>query len=445
MLNEYIKQVSVLGAAGKMGKGISLLLLQEMARTEAELYGHVGGGTFRLHLFDANDEGLIVLKQYLRIQLQRYAEKNINRLRGYFAADPNLTSNEEIITSFVQGGLDLVYLDSEIESSKNSSLIFEAVIEDIEVKTELFSKLNGIGHKDACFFTNTSSIPIHYLAHKSGLEYRLIGYHFYNPPEIQKLIEIIIPKESNSLLAKLAAELTQRLGKISVYSHDIAGFIGNGHFMREIDYACRKVQELEKEFGREQAIAIIDQVTREFLLRPMGIFQLVDYVGIDVCQKVMAIMGEFLQLPFSIELINKMILSGKKGGQNPDGSQKEGFFSYQHRHPIKIFDDKATTYVPIPGDQLDSLPSGHISWKRLNEINDKDEILKNYFSSLFSLSTFDAKIAQSYLWHSREIARNLVKEGVANNIEDVNTVLKNGFYHPYGIENAWIPEKVTQI
>ncbi|HEY4832848.1 MAG TPA: 3-hydroxyacyl-CoA dehydrogenase family protein [Waddliaceae bacterium] len=444
MLKESLKQVSVLGAAGKMGRGISLLLLQEMARTEAELTGNVGRGIFRLHLFDSNDEGLIVLKKYLLTQLHRYAKKNINRLREYFSSNSNLISNEDIIRTFVQRGLDIVYLDSEIASSKNSTMIFEAVIEDIQIKTELFSKLRAIGRKDAYYFTNTSSIPIHHLSKKSGLEHRLIGYHFYNPPEIQKLIEIIIPAKSNPTLESLALELTQRFGKIAVLSNDIAGFIGNGHFIREIDYACRKVQELEKKFSREQAITMLDNVTREFLLRPMGIFQLIDYVGIDVCQKVMSIMGEFLHLSFSRELVDTMINKEKKGGQNPDGSQRDGFFSYQQRKPAKIFDDKTHTYISIPNDSLGPLPSGHISWKKLNEINDKEEILRNHFSSLFSSSTFGAKIAQSYLWHSREIARNLIKNGVAKSVEDVNTVLMNGFYHPYGIENAWIPEKTTQ-
>src|ERR1700733_9680373 len=153
MLKESLKQVSVLGAAGKMGRGISLLLLQEMARTEAELTGNVGRGIFRLHLFDSNDEGLIVLKKYLLTQLHRYAKKNINRLREYFSSNSNLISNEDIIRTFVQRGLDIVYLDSEIASSKNSTMIFEAVIEDIQIKTELFSKLRAIGRKDAYYFT----------------------------------------------------------------------------------------------------------------------------------------------------------------------------------------------------------------------------------------------------------------------------------------------------
>lgn len=444
MFQEYFKQISILGAAGKMGKGISLLLLQEMARLEAEVTANVGIGSFRLHLFDVNEKGLLVLKKYLESQLTRFAEKNINYLRQYFSSKINLVSNEEIITKFVQGALNIVYLDSEIASSKNSTLIFEAVIEDVEIKAELFTKLRTIGRSDAFYFTNTSSIPIHHLSKKSGLEQRLIGYHFYNPPEIQKLIEIIIPPQCDSHLKNLATELTQKLKKTAVYSKDIAGFIGNGHFIREIDYACRKVQELEKEFSRVQAIAILDHITREFLLRPMGIFQLVDYVGIDVCQKVISIMREFLKISFSTELIDRMIFSGKNGGQNSDGSQKEGFFSYHQRNPVKIFDNKTRTYIPIPNDHLDIPPSGYIPWKKLNAINDKDEILKDYFSTLFSSSAFGSKIAQSYLWHSREIARNLVRDGVARNIEDVNTVLKHGFYHPYGIENVWIPEKVTQ-
>jgi 3-hydroxyacyl-CoA dehydrogenase len=440
MLNEFLTQVSVLGAAGKMGKGISLLLLQEMARIEAEMTGNVGNGTFCLHLFDTNSQRLIELKKYLRYQLQRYGEKNINLFREYFSSNSNLISNEDIITTFVQGALDIVYLNSEIEGCKNSALIFEAVIEEIQTKTKLFTQLKARGRQDAYYFTNTSSIPIHHLSEKSGLENRLIGYHFYNPPEIQKLMEIIIPKQSSPILESLASELTQRLQKIPVYSKDIAGFIGNGHFIREIDYACHTVQKLEKEFTREQAIVMLDYVTREFLLRPMGIFQLIDYVGIDVCQRVISIMESFLHLSFSAELLDMMISRGKIGGQNPDGSQKEGFFLYQQKRPSKIFDTKALSYIPISNDQLDPLPTGHISWKKFHEVDNKEENLKNYFSSLFSSSTRGALIAQEYLCHSWEIGINLVKDGVASSIEDVNTVLINGFYHLYGINNTLIPK-----
>ena len=64
-----------------------------------------------------------------------------------------------------------------------------------------------------------------------------------------------------------------------VPSNDVAGFIGNGHFMRDILYATREVEKLQKEFGFVEAIYAMNRISQDYLIRPMGIFQLIDYVG----------------------------------------------------------------------------------------------------------------------------------------------------------------------
>jgi len=76
-IDDALKEISVIGASGKMGKGIAALLLQEVARSEAEKYGCVGTNQYRVHLIDARDASFPVLKSYLEAQLLKYAEKNI--------------------------------------------------------------------------------------------------------------------------------------------------------------------------------------------------------------------------------------------------------------------------------------------------------------------------------------------------------------------------------
>ncbi|NGX42137.1 MAG: putative 3-hydroxybutyryl-CoA dehydrogenase [Chlamydiae bacterium] len=441
MLDESLKRVSVLGAAGKMGSGISLLLLQEMARREAMYTGGVGNGEYSLVLIDANKAALGSLRRYLRSQVRRFAEKNINPLREFYAENRVLISNEEIIDAFVEGAIDMVRFETEVEQAKESLLIFEAILEDVEVKTEVFAKINSVGRDDAYYFTNTSSIPIGVLSKKSGLGGRLIGYHFFNPPPVQRLLEIIPAEETNKQLIEDATLLAEIFRKVVVTSKDVAGFIGNGHFIREIDYAFRKVRELEKEYSRPEAILMIDRVTRDFLLRPMGVFQLIDYVGIDVCQEVINIMTHYLGVSFERSLIDQMVHERVLGGQNPDGSQKEGFFQYEKRKPVKIYSEGA--YTDFPKIALDDLPKGHIPWKQLHKMKDREVVLRNYFHDLFAMDTLGAQLAQGHLYESREIARNLVKEGVAETVEEVNLVLRNGFYHLYGADNPWIPEKTS--
>lgn len=439
-MNDTLKSVSVIGAGGKMGRGISLLLLQEMTRLEAELSAKVGTGEYRLTLIDVNDQALHPLKQYLRSQIRRYAERNINAIRNYFADNPTLVSNEEIIDFFVRGALDNIRLETDIDKAKDSQLIFEAAIEDIDAKIQIFSNLSAIGRQDAYYFTNTSSIPIGFLDEKGKLNGRLIGFHFYNPPAVQKLLEIIPSSNGKKELTELAHKLAKRLKKVSVESKDVAGFIGNGHFLREIAFACEKVNELARDRTREEAIYLVNHVTHNFLIRPMGIFQLIDYVGIDVCHKVSEIMSEFLKSPLQNPIIQEMVEQWKFGGQYPDGSQKEGFFKYQDHMPTDIYCLKDQTYMK-PTWEFGALPEGHMPWKKLQRVSTREAILENYFNNLFQQNTFEAQLAKEFLLKSHKIAQNLVKDGVAQNFEDVNTVLRSGFYHLYGAEIVY--EKTT--
>jgi 3-hydroxyacyl-CoA dehydrogenase len=439
MLDDALKRVAILGAAGKMGSGISLLLLQEMACKEAEKFGAIGTGHFTLILIDSNEKGLKDLSHYLKEQLRRYAEQSINTIRSYFANNPQLISNEEIIDAFVDGAMDVVLLETETKEAKNAALIFEAIIENADVKAKVFSEIDAASSKKPFYLTNTSSIPISSLCQKSGIKERIIGFHFYNPPPVQRLLEIIPAENTAPELLKIAKEIASRLGKVVVVSSDTAGFIGNGHFIREIDFACKKVKELESQHSHIEAIWIVNRLTQEFLIRPMGIFQLLDYVGLDVAQKIFTIMSTYLKTQFSKDLIEKFISEGIVGGQHPDGSQKNGIFQYEGSRIVKIWDGKK--YVDLPKDHLGNPPEGFVPWRNLHKDKNKNRVLESYFKKLFSSNAPGAILAQEFLLNSCDIARQLVAAGVAKSVEDVNTVLINGFYHLYGADNAWIPEE----
>jgi len=115
-----------------------------------------------------------------------------------------------------------------------------------------------------------------------------------------------------------------------VPSRDVAGFIGNGHFMRDMLHGMAEVERLGREMPFPQAVYCVNRVSQDFLVRPMAIFQLSDYVGLDVCQCILKVMdprlpGEGLKSP----LLERMLSLGVKGGQDHDGSQKDGLLSYE--------------------------------------------------------------------------------------------------------------------
>ncbi len=453
MLDDYLARCAVLGAGGKMGSGIALLILREMARSEAERSGKIAGEG-RLILIDKNEQALTALRTYLKDQLTRYAEKNIISLRSYFREREELIENREMIEEFTGGALSLIRLDTEIEKSAGARLIFEAILENVDLKAGVYSGLKDLCGPDTYFLTNTSSIPIAVLNDRAGLGGRIIGFHFYNPPAVQKLVEVIASPATDQKLVELAGELGKRLQKTLIPSNDVAGFIGNGHFMRDILFGIGLVSKLEEEAGSYQAVYLVNKICQDFMVRPMGIFQLTDYVGLDICRMIMKIMSTYIEgETLHSDLIDSMLEAGAAGGRYPDGSQKDGFFKYIKGRPGGVYSLKKTRYIMMEeGDwvkeseaRLGDLPQGHFPWKALMKDPLKDEKLKAYFSNLFAAGTpgagtpesgtLGAGLARRYLLESRRIAEKLVRDRIANKIEDVNAVLKNGFYHLYGPKN----------
>lgn len=346
MLDNYLKNVAIIGAAGKMGSGIALLLSQEMGRINAEDNGKASGS--HLYLIDTNEEALQGLYVYLKAQLAKFAEKNTIALREYYAERSDLVENGEIINAFTEEALLNVRLDTDLEKVKDSKLVFEAIIEDIDIKKVVYSKLNKICSDDTYFLTNTSSVPISILNDNSNLGNRIIGYHFYNPPAIQKLVEVITTQMTDKKLIDLSYELGTRLRKKLVPANDKAGFIGNGHFIWDGLFGLDLVSELGDEIEDYQAIYVINKITQEFMVRPMGIFQLIDYVGIDVYKRIMMIMRQYLNNDtIQNGIIDALLSKGVKGGQNADGSQKDGIIKYEMNKPVGFYSLKKGKYYML--------------------------------------------------------------------------------------------------
>jgi len=431
MLNEALQNVTVIGASGKMGSGIALLLLQEMTRLDLEQGFKEVASQKQLNLVDRNQEALDGLKAYLSKQLTRYAEKVLK-------ADAALTD------LFEQKGLTIANFTLELESAKNSKMVFEAIFERLDIKTKLLLDLKEICSEETNFFSNTSSIPISVVEKEAGVEGRLIGFHFYNPPAVQKLVELISSDSTPQALQDMSMELGQRLRKVMVPSNDIAGFIGNGHFIRDGLYAISQIEELSKKVEPNEALYQINRITQDFMVRPMGIFQLIDYVGLDVFQMILNTMNTYIEdEELSSDMINMMIDQGVSGGQFHDGSQKDGFLKYENHKPVATYSLKEKKYIRFDeGDwtekcdqELGSLSEKHFPWKALSRDAEKDAKLSTYFQSLFEMDSKGAKLAQAYLLNSKKISENLVKNSVAAHSEDVGKVLMNGFFHLYAPEN----------
>jgi len=443
--DERITNVAVVGAAGKMGSGISLLLAAELAKTRLKPENR--GRKFRLNLIDVSDDALDGLLVYLRQQLLKIAEKMAVQLREAYRDREDLVENYEILPQFVEDTLSLVRLGTDLNLARHANAVFEAVLEVKDLKVGIYRQLRAICPEDVFFLTNTSSIPIHVLSDEANLGGRILGFHFYNPPAVQKLAELIVPERTLPELQDFARELADRLRKKVVPANDIAGFIGNGHFLRDGLYALREAQRLAGEFGLPGAIYLVNKVSQDLLVRPMGIFQLLDYVGVDVFQCISETMDHYIDGEDLRDGLVKSYFDRKVlGGQRSDGSQKDGFLKYDRNRPVGVYDPAAGEYRVLDPQgwsgeldrRLGAYPAGFCPWKQLMASPTKGEQLESFFRNLRASDTLGARLALAYLKNSKEIGEMLVRTGVAFRAEDVNDVLLNGFFHLYGPINEYI-------
>ncbi|MFH1321053.1 MAG: 3-hydroxyacyl-CoA dehydrogenase family protein [Bacteroidota bacterium] len=440
---ERLENVTVLGAAGKMGSGILLLTAMEM--TDLSFKPENKSRQFVIYAMDISQQALSGLMGYLKAQIQKAGEKKTILLRKLYENREDLIENGEIIDQYVFDVMSIIRPVTTLEPAYESTLIFEAIKEDPELKVKLLSQINENNSKDPWIFTNTSSIPISKLDKEAGLDGRILGFHFYNPPAVQKLVELIKAETTSNELVDFAHEYAKNLRKKIVPSNDFAGFVGNGHFMRDALHGISEVLSLSKEMPFVEAVYIMNKISQDYLVRPMGIFQLIDYVGIDVCQYIMSVMNPYLpDEDLHSDLLDKMLSLGVKGGQNPDGSQKDGFLKYEKGMPVGIYDPEKKEYAIILefqtkcDERLGSLPEPALPWKTAIADPAKSDILKKYFNNLNSMETLGADLARRYGVRAREIGIKLVSDKVANTENDVNTVLLTGFFHAYGpINNYW--------
>ncbi|MCX5794822.1 MAG: 3-hydroxyacyl-CoA dehydrogenase family protein [Elusimicrobia bacterium] len=446
---ERLEKVAVLGAAGKMGSGIVLLMAQEMA--DLALQPENRSLCYVLHAVDLSPKALSGLMKYLREQVRKTAEKRIVGLRRAYADRADLVENRDIIEQYVTDVLDVVRPVTVLAAAAEAGVVFEAATEDLDLKLRLLRQVAAENPKQPWVFTNTSSIPISELDAKAGLQGRIMGFHFYNPPAVQKLVELIRGQAALPEVAAFAEALAKKLRKTVVHSRDQAGFIGNGHFMRDMLHGISELERLSKEMPFVQAAYCVNRVSQDFLVRPMGIFQLVDYVGLDVCACILKVMdprlpGQDLKSP----LLEKLLALGVRGGQNHDGSQKDGFLRYEKGRSTGVYDPEAKRYVPLAEFQavcdakLGPLPEPALAWKTAARLPAKDKALAEFFGKLDKMSSLGAELAKRYGARSRDIGLNLVKDGVAAGPEDVNKVLLTGFFHAYGPINDYFKAKVSR-
>lgn len=170
-------------------------------------------------------------------------------------------------------------------------LVIEAVFEDVDVKSGLWSALDRLAPADAIFASNTSSISIGRLAEAVGpaRRERFVGMHFFSPVPVMPLVELIAGPSTAAATEATIRDLAARLGKQVIVSADRPGFIVNRILMPFLAEAMRAYEE---DLGTAEDI---DTGARIGLNHPMGPLELADFIGLDVCLGVMRVLDEGLE------------------------------------------------------------------------------------------------------------------------------------------------------
>lgn len=280
-----IQKVAVLGL-GTMGAGIAQVCAQAGLQTVA---------------YDIKsefvDKGLGMIRKNLEV----------GQSKGKYTAE------------HVEQTLALLSSTTDLHSLTDVDLVIEAVVEDIQIKKEVFQTLDQVCPSHTLLASNTSSLSITEMAAATGRADKVLGLHFFNPAFLMKLVEVVKGLETSQETVDLAYGFAEKLGKTAVLSKDTPGFIVN---LLLIPYLLDAARVYENGLA---SAADIDNAMKLGAGYPMGPLTLMDMIGIDVCVKVGDILFDaYRETKYNVPpLLRRMVLAGHLGRKSG-----RGFYSY---------------------------------------------------------------------------------------------------------------------
>ncbi|RBP94624.1 3-hydroxybutyryl-CoA dehydrogenase [Cytobacillus firmus] len=247
-----VKNIMVIGA-GQMGSGITQVCAQ-------------AGYSVILNDLkqDFVERGLGVIKKNLSRQVEK----------------------ERMTAEEMETVLKNVTASTDLQDAKKVELVIEAAVENMEIKTKIFSQLDEIAPDHAILASNTSSLPITEIAAATKRPEKVIGMHFMNPVPVMKLVEIIRGLATADEVYQTIEDITKTLKKVPVEVNDFPGFVSNRILMPMINEA---IFTLYEGVATKEAV---DEVMKLGMNHPMGPLTLADFIGLDTCLYIMETLHE---------------------------------------------------------------------------------------------------------------------------------------------------------
>ncbi len=252
------------------------------------------------------------------------------------------------------------------EAIKDAEMVIEAVPEIMDLKKSVYAELDKAAKPEVIFASNTSTLPITEIANTTSRPEKFIGIHFFNPPQLMKLVEVIPGEKTAQEVTDLTQEYVRSVNKQAVLCRkDVPGFIINRLFIPMVHEAC---------FIKDRTGATLEEIDSAVKFRlgfPMGIFELADFTGMDVIHKAtveMHLRDKKVINPH--QLVEKMSDEGKLGQKSGEGYYKYSDDKYQR---VALSEELAQKCDPI---QLAANILNNAAWLVTNGASDMEEIEK---------------------------------------------------------------------
>ncbi len=210
----------------------------------------------------------------------------------------------------------------DLHALHDCDLVLESVVEDLAVKKELFTRLDGILKPKAIIATNTSTLPVIEMAVATERPEQVVGIHFFNPAPMMSLVEVIAPLTVSDATIAAATEFAVACGKDVVAVKDRAGFIVNALLFPYLNNAVRMLE------AGTATRDDIDTAMKGGCNFPMGPLALLDLVGLDTSLSILdALYDEFRDPNYAaLPLLRRMVTAGQLGRKSG-----QGFYDYAKR------------------------------------------------------------------------------------------------------------------